>query len=317
MIFIIYFLFHEASSREYVNLSQILSRTTALPLRKYVTFIALVIIPFFVVTYAIKKYSEIRETQQEKVQQHTKRKEESKMSRKKKIDHLTKFNEKDFFENITEFRGYIVSRKGQAKLNPDKLINLLYVYFRSVLLYPSPDMRKYYLTGPDGKLYQIEFPGQNKAGERRSVSLGEMSNTLLVEVCSDLLKSANIAHIISLVELFTKAIATPSLDKRHKFNILNAENTVLKEKFTDAIRMMPEEKAKEALDIRKNLAFSELQALNQKEEKPDAENEKNSESLYNILFNKSEHTSTSRVLDISPRLTDLLSPALFCPGNSI
>jgi hypothetical protein len=206
------------------------------------------------------------------------------MSRKKKNDHLTKFNAKEFFENITEFRGYIISRKRQAKLNPDKLVNLLYVYFRSVLLYPLPDMRKYYLTGPDGKLYQIEFPGHNKAGERRSVSLGEMSNTLLAEVCSDLLKSAHITHIISLVELFTKAIATPSLDKSHKFNILNAENTVLKEKFTDAIRMMPEKKAKEAIDIRKSLAFSELQALNQAQDKTDAESEKNRESLYNILI---------------------------------
>ena len=61
LIFIIYFLYHEARSRKYVNLSQILSRTIALPLRKYVTFIVLVIAPFFVVTYATNKYSEIKE----------------------------------------------------------------------------------------------------------------------------------------------------------------------------------------------------------------------------------------------------------------
>jgi len=283
LICILLFLWQEASSRGYVSLPLIHSRIAVLPLRKYMIFIALVIVPFLVVTYSIKKYSEIKERQQKEVQQLTKIKEGQKMKRKKHFVHLTKFNEKELFENISEFRGYIVNRKRGVKLNPDKLINLLYVYFRSVLLYPSPDMRKYYLTGPDGKLYEMEFPGHTKSGERRSVSLGEMSNTLLAEVCSDLLKSAYIAHIISLVELFTKAIATPSLDKRHKFNILNAENTVLKEKFTDAIRMMPEEKAKEALDIRKSLAFSELQTLNQAEEKADAENEKNRESLYNIL----------------------------------
>jgi len=284
LIFIIYFLCQEASSKEYVNLSQILLRTTALPLKKYVTFIALVIVPFFIVTYAINKYSDIKETQQKEVQQHSREKKEPKMSRKKKIDHLVKFNEKEFSENITELKGYWVARKSQVNLNPDKLVNLLYVYFRSVLLYPSPDMRKYYLTGPDGKLYVLEFSGHNKEGERKSGSLGEMSNTLLDEVCSDLLKSARIAHIISLVELFTKAIATPNLDKSHKFNILNAENTVLKEKFTDAIRIMPENKAKAALDIRNSLAFSELQALNQAEEKADTENEKTRESLCKILI---------------------------------
>ena len=70
-------------------------------------------------------------------------------------------------------------------------------------------------------------------------------------------------HIIRLVELFTRATATPSLDKSHKFNIVNAENAVLKEKFTDAIRMMPENKAKETIDVRKNLVLSELRALNE------------------------------------------------------
>jgi hypothetical protein len=207
------------------------------------------------------------------------------MKKKKNTDPLTAFNAKEFFENISEFRGYIVNRQKHAKLNPDKLVNLLYVYFRSVLLYPSPDMLKYYVNGPNGGLYEIEFPGHNKAGESKSVSFGEMSNTLLAEVCSDLLKSAHRTHIVSLVELFTKAIATPCLDKSHKFNILNAENTVLKEKFTDAIRMMPEKKSKEALDIRKSLAYSELQALNQVDDKADAKNVQNRESFNKIIIN--------------------------------
>jgi len=284
LIFIIYFFYQEASSREYVNLSQILLRTTTLPLKKYATFIALVIVPFFIVTYAINEYSDLKETQQKENQQPNREKKEPKMSRKKKFDHLVKYNEKEFFENINEFKGYLVNRKRLEKLNPEKLVNILYVYFRSVLLYPSPDMHKYYLTGPDGKLYVLEFTGHSKTGERRSGSLGEMSNTLLNEVCSDLLKSAQITHIISLIELFTKAIATPNLDKRHKFNILNAENMVLKETFTDAIRIMPENKAKEALDIRKSLAFSKLQALNQADRKADAENEENKESLYKIII---------------------------------
>ena len=49
------------------------------------------------------------------------------MSRKKKIDHLVKFSGKEFSENITELKGYWVVRKKQVKLNPDKLVNLLYV----------------------------------------------------------------------------------------------------------------------------------------------------------------------------------------------
>jgi hypothetical protein len=205
-------------------------------------------------------------------------KEETNMSTR---DHLNKFNHKEFFENIGEFRGYIAARKEIARLNPDKLVNLLYVYFRSVLLYPSPDMRKYYITGPNGELFQIEFPGHTKDGEKRSVSLGEMSSALLSDVCTDLLKGAHTGHFMSLVDLFTCAIATPSLEKHHKINILNAENTVLNEKFFDAIRELPEQKANDALDVREQLVLSELRSLEQAQ-KTD-EDQKNILSLNNIL----------------------------------
>ena len=114
------------------------------------------------------------------------------------------------------------------------------------------------------------------------MSLGEMSNTLLSEVCSDLLKSAHTDHFVSLVDLFTRAIATPSLEKHHKFNILNAENTVLNEKFFDTIRLLPEQKAKETLDVRESLVRSELRSLEQAEKND--ENGKNRESLNNILI---------------------------------
>lgn len=206
------------------------------------------------------------------------------MSKEWEIDHLTKFSVKEFIENISEFRGYIDTKRKQVKLNPDKLINLLYIYFRSVLLYPSPDMRQYVVTGPDGGLYQIEFPGHNNQGASILVSLAEMSNTLLAEVCSELMKSGHITHIARLIDLFTDAIATPNLEKYHKFNIINAENAVLNERFTDAIRMMLEKKAKKAIYIRKSLAFSELQSLDQLKDTADEIKEQQRTSLCNIII---------------------------------
>jgi hypothetical protein len=98
------------------------------------------------------------------------------------------------------------------------------------------------------------------------------------------LKTGQIAHIIRLVELFTKAIATPSLDKSHKFNILNVENTVLREKFANAIRMMFENKAKEALDVRKNFILSELRTLDESEGEEKAINGRKKETIYNLLI---------------------------------
>jgi len=243
-------------------------------------FIALVIVPFLIFTYSIEKNSTIKETLQKKVKQFTKIKEGQKMKRKKCFVYLTKYTPKEFFENISEFRGYFVNKKRDVNLNPDKLVNFLYIYFRSVLLYPSPDMREYIVTGPDGKIYKLVFSGDDKKGEKRSGSLGGMSNTLLAEVSSNLLKSANISQIISLIELFTRAIATPNLDKRHKLNILNVENKVFNEIFSDAIRLMPENKAIEALDVRQKLVFSELKELKRAQVKSKY---KNIESFNNII----------------------------------
>jgi len=282
LISIICFFYQEVGFKENAKLSQILSQITKLPLKKYGTVVVLVVVTFFVGIYVISKYFEIEKSHQNLFQQ-LERKEPQEMKSQNAVEPLTKFTAYEFLENSKEFGGYAVNRKKVERLNPDKLVNLMYVYFRSVLLYPSPEMREYRLNGPDGGLYQITFPGHNEKGQEVLVSLGEMSDTLLANVCTDLLKSAQITHIVSLVDLFTKAIATPSLDKRHKFNILNAENSVLKEKFSDALRMMTENKAKDALDIRKDLVVSELQILKQVEDETNPENEKNREALYNLI----------------------------------
>lgn len=269
---------------EYGCISKIFSGTLSPLQRRYAFFIALATVPFFVFTFAVNKYSGTKEIFQQEVQQHARVRGEPRIIGKRGIDYLARFNEKEFFENITGVRGYIVNRERRTNLDPDRLINLLHVYFRSVLLYPSPEMREYHVKGTDGKPYIIEFPRHKKTGKTMSVSLGEMSDTLLRETCSDLLNKAHSAHIIHLIDLFTRAMATPSLDKRHKFNILDTEDTVLKERFNEAIRMMPEEKAKEALDTRKNLIFTELRALNREGDKTYTENERNRGSLHDILI---------------------------------
>jgi hypothetical protein len=196
-------------------------------------------------------------------------------------DYLKKFNHNEFYENIKEFGGYIANREKIARFNPDRLVNLLNVYFRSVLLNPSRDSCKYIFTDPSGRLVQIEFPGHTKDGEKRSISLGEMSYTLLSDVCTDLLKSGHTGHFINIVDLFTRAIATPSLEIQHKINILNAENTVLDEKFFDAIRELSEQKANDVLDVREQLVLSELRSLEQSQKT--IKNQKDIVSLNNIL----------------------------------
>jgi len=147
-----------------------------------------------------------------------------------KIEPLIKFNHQEFINNFIAFRAYKHYGKTLQLLNPEMLIELLNVYFRSVLLYPSNDMKKYYVTASDGRLLLLQIEGHNEKGEKTLISLPDLSNSLLKDVCTDFTKSANPAQYEMLIDLFNRALATPDLDKIHKSNILDAQNIILKNK---------------------------------------------------------------------------------------
>lgn len=110
------------------------------------------------------------------------------------------------------------------------LIKLLNVYFRAVLLYPSNSEKKYYITAQDGSLMLLQFQGHNEKGEKISISLPDMSASLLQDVCMDFINSADSKHYETIENLFDRALSTPELAKNLKINILDAKNFILKNK---------------------------------------------------------------------------------------
>ena len=148
----------------------------------------------------------------------------------KKIDPLIKFTHQEFIDNFIAFHAYNQYRKTLQLLNPDMLVELLNVYYRSVLLYPSNDMKKYYITASDGRLLLLQIEGHNEKGEKLLISLPDMSGTLLKDICMDFVKTANIKHYEMIEVLFNRAIVTPELDKIQKLNILDAQNFIRKHK---------------------------------------------------------------------------------------
>jgi hypothetical protein len=141
---------------------------------------------------------------------------------------LTKFSHQDFIENFVAFRAYYHYRKTLHLLNPEMLTELLNIYFKSVLLYPSSEQKQYYITASDGRLLRLQLEGRNDRGEKTLVSIPELSPSLLHDVCTDFVKSANRTHYESLLVLFKRALATPELDKMHKANILDAQTFIMK-----------------------------------------------------------------------------------------
>lgn len=148
----------------------------------------------------------------------------------KQVSALKPLTPYEFVDNSVIFHSYIQYRQTLQLLNPDMLVKLLDVYFRSVLLYPSSTKKEYYITARDGRLLLLKFQGHNEKGEQISISLPDMSASLLQEVCMDFVKSANFKQYELMENLFDRALSTPELDKIHKINILDAKNFILKNK---------------------------------------------------------------------------------------
>jgi hypothetical protein len=146
----------------------------------------------------------------------------------KRIDPLAKFTHQEFIDNFIVFRYYYGYRTTLVLLNPDKLVEVLNIYFRSVLLYPSSELKKYYITASDGRLLLLQIEGRNEKDEKILISLPELSPSLLKDTCTDFVKSANPAQYEMLIELFNRALASPELDKIQKSNILDAQTFILK-----------------------------------------------------------------------------------------
>jgi hypothetical protein len=159
-------------------------------------------------------------------------KQPTKSSSIKQVSALKALTPYEFLDNSVIFHSYIQYRKTLQLLNPDMLVKLLDVYFRSVLLYPSSTKKDYYITAPppDGRLLLLKFEGHNDKGQQISLSLPDMSASLLQDVCIDFVKSANLKQYELIENLFDRALSTPELDKIHKINVLDAKNFILKNK---------------------------------------------------------------------------------------
>lgn len=144
------------------------------------------------------------------------------------ISPLTQFIEQEFIDNFVSFRAYYHYRKTLKLLNPEMLIELLNTFFRSVLLYPSTDVKTYHILSSDGNILRLQIEGHNSAGEKILISVPELSDTLIRDVCGDFVKSANSVHYNQLLYLFNRALATPELDRMHKTNIFDAQAFIMK-----------------------------------------------------------------------------------------
>lgn len=139
---------------------------------------------------------------------------------------LTQFSGDDFLNNFKIFMTYYQYRKTLQLLNPEKLIELLNIYFKSVISFQPNTKKQYYVNARGGALFLLEIKGHNENNENILITLPELSTSLINDVCTDFIKSAKPEHYEKLLYLFECALATQEIDKRIKSDIIAVQNNL-------------------------------------------------------------------------------------------
>lgn len=204
---------------------------------------------------------------------------------------IAKCKENKFISNLQELKNYIIASKKFPILNPDKLINLLNIYFESMLLYKSNSPKKFLIV-LEGKTYATKFEGHDSKGKKKRVDLNDIANTLIKEISVKIIENHQIEKNKLMFDIYTQVYATDELEDELKINILNLEQNEFKNEFTQSILNLPEKKAIESIKLRRSFTYKKIIRPNSLLQDSNYA-EINAENLYKLY-----ESYTDKIIDI-------------------
>lgn len=149
--------------------------------------------------------------------------------------------------------------------------------------------------------YQFTINGHDSEGSKIQISFYDGFQNLVTDVFSDLAKCLNSTGFEVLVQLLNSFIQHPRMDIQHKFAVINAENSVLKDAYEFYIWGLPELLIDQFVEIRKDFIFECISASKNTQQVALAEIEL--ESLYSayeyyLYWLIKSHIRTNRFKDI-------------------
>ncbi len=181
--------------------------------------------------------------------------------------------------NLNEINNYITIRKKVKVItNTDRLLNLIKLYFESLLCYKKNHKGNHHIR-LNGKMYLFEINGFNEKGEEVKKGFDEIGESLIKDILKDLKITLNKDSLTKYLEICNEIIESYNIDITYKISLLNAEGKVFEKQWQYLLFEIEEEIAFNSIQKRKEFT---LYILTNKTDflKPDLELNEKLNSIY-------------------------------------
>lgn len=155
-----------------------------------------------------------------------------------------------FISNLQEISNYYAARKKLTVItNTNRLLNVIKVYFETLLFYSENSPSKF-VVNLKQKQYQAMINGHTETGDKVSLDLEDISDQLIKDVIFDLAKTINPAIFGEVAQLLNSIILTPKIASKYKISLIIGENNLPQGSWYTLARQLPEKLALETIEIR-------------------------------------------------------------------
>jgi len=166
----------------------------------------------------------------------------------------------EFISNLQEISNYYSIRKKVPVItNTNRLINILSVYFKTLLYYLDNSPNKF-LVKIKEKSYIVKINGHTETGSPTELDLEDISDQLIKNVICDLAKTINPTIFGDVAQLLNSILLTPNIAQKYKISVINGENNLPQGSWYTLVRQTPEKLAIETIEIRKDFIFRATEA---------------------------------------------------------
>lgn len=166
-------------------------------------------------------------------------------------------SEKKFLRNLQELNDYFVSRKRiKVITNTDRLINILKVYFESLLCYQRIHIGNNYIR-IKGKTYLSEIHGHDK-GVPSTKGLDEIGESLIRDVLYDLKFTLNKDSLLDYILTSNDILDSKNIDIEYKIQLLNSEGKTFDKSWQYLLFDLEEHVAIKSINKRKEFVLKIL-----------------------------------------------------------
>lgn len=163
-----------------------------------------------------------------------------------------------FIVNMQEFNSYFVTRKKvKAITNTDRLLNLISLYFETLLRYRKINIGNNQVM-INGRIFLAEINGVNKKGEEVKIGFDQIGENLITNILQDLKITLNTTSFLKYINICNEIIETKNIDISSKIDLLNAEGKSFGKQWQYLLFEIGEELALKSIELRKELVFTIL-----------------------------------------------------------